>query len=165
MRHACNVALLVLASSLALPLAAAPGTTFQVTASIVPGCMVVGGGTNYGTLSYGSFAASTVGPVSTALTGGVQLQCTPGVTLSMSIGGGQNSGSGSDRNLKSGSELLPYQLYSDIGLSQALPVGQSVNVAYTNANNIRLPIYGRVVLPGNVPAGTYTDVVQVQLTW
>jgi spore coat protein U-like protein len=38
-------------------------------------------------------------------------------------------------------------------------------VAYANANNITLPIYGRVQLPGNTPGGTYSDTLQVQLTW
>ena len=34
-----------------------------------------------------------------------------------------------------------------------------------DGNNIRLPIYGQVQLPGNQPGGTYSDVLQVQLTW
>lgn len=165
-RHACAAALLALTSSLALPLTAAPGATFQVSASVVPGCLVVGGVSNYGSLDYGRQPATATSTVTTSLANDVQLQCTPGVTLSMSIDGGQNSAGGS-RNLKlsSGTAQLAYQLYSDSGLSQVLGVGQSVNVPYSNPNNIRLPIYGRVVLPGNVPAGTYTDVVQVQLIW
>ena len=40
---------------------------------------------------------------------------------------------------------------------------QSVAVAYSDANNISLPIYGQVQLPGNQPGGTYSDVLQVQL--
>lgn len=164
-RHGCAAVLLGLAGGLPLPLAAAPGATFQVAASVVPGCLVVGGGSNYGNLSYGSYAASTVGPVSTSLAAGVQLQCTPGVTLTMSIDGGQNNNGVRNLKLNSGSAQLAYQLYSDIGLSQVLGIGQGINVTYSNANNIRLPIYGRVVLPGTQPTGIYSDVLQVQLTW
>lgn len=165
-RHGYAAAvLLACASSLPLPLAAVTGTTFQVGASIVPGCLVVGGGSNYGNLNYGSFASLSTSPVSTSLTSGVQLQCTPGVTLNMSVDGGQNNASGRHLKLASGTAQLAYQLYSDIGLSQVVGVGQIISVAYGNSNNITLPLYGRVLLPGNLPAGTYSDVLQVQLSW
>ena len=60
---------------------------------------------------------------------------------------------------------MPYQLFQDAAYSISLGIAQSVNVPYTNANAITLPIYGYVKLPGNQPAGTYTDVVQVQLSF
>jgi len=162
--HGCALVLLACASSLPQPLAAVTSASFQVSASIVAGCLVVGG-SNYGNLNYGSYSALSTSTVSSALTGGVQLQCTPGVTLSMSVDGGQNNSSGRHLKLNSGSAQVAYQLFSDAGLSQSLGISQSISVAYGNANNISLPIYGRVVLPGNQPAGTYSDVLQVQLSW
>ena len=60
---------------------------------------------------------------------------------------------------------LAMMLATDQPLTQSLGIGQSVNVAYSDANNINLPIYGRVQLPGNQPGGTYSDVLQVQLSW
>lgn len=164
-RHGCAVVLLACASSLPLPLAAVTGTTFQVSASIIAGCLVVGGGSNYGNLTYGSYAALSTSTVSAALTGGVQVQCTPGVTLTMSVDGGQNNSGGRYLKLNSGTAKVAYQLFSDAAFSQTLGISQGVNVAYSNANNITLPIYGRVVLPGNQPAGTYSDVLQVQLSF
>ncbi|MBS7842526.1 spore coat protein U domain-containing protein [Pseudomonas fluorescens] len=164
-RHGCAAVLLACACSVPLPLAAVTGTSFQVSASIIAGCLVVGGGSNYGNLTYGSYSALSTSTVSTALASSVQLQCTPGVTLAMSVDGGQNNSSGRHLKLNSGTAQVAYQLYRDAGFSQALGISQSVNVAYSNANNITLPIYGRVVLPGNQPAGTYSDVVQVQLTF
>lgn len=159
----CAVLLLACVAGLPLPLAAVTSTTFQVSASIIPGCLVVGGGSNYGNLAFGSYSALSTSTVSTALTSSVVLQCTPGVTLNMSVGGGQNNSSGRHLKLNTGTATVAYQLFSDAGFSQALGVNQSVVVAYGNANNITLPIYGRVVLPGNQPAGTYSDVLQVQL--
>nr|WP_256256326.1 spore coat U domain-containing protein [Pseudomonas agarici] len=153
------------ASSLSLPLAAVTSASLQVSASIIAGCLVVGGGSHYGNLNYGSYSALSTGAVSISLTGGVQLQCTPGVSLSMSVDGGQNNSSGRHLKLNSGTAQVAYQLFSDAGLSQALGISQSVNIVYGNANNISLPIYGRVVLPGNQPPGTYSDVLQVQLSW
>jgi spore coat protein U-like protein len=86
--------------------------------------------------------------------------------MSMSLDGGQNSASGT-RNLKrtSGTQMLAYQLYRDAAYSQALGIGQSVAVSYSDPTAIKLPVYGRVQLTGTQPAGTYTDVVQVTVTW
>ncbi|MNG41614.1 Spore Coat Protein U domain protein [compost metagenome] len=56
-------------------------------------------------------------------------------------------------------------MFRDAALSQSLGISQSVSVAYGNANNITLPIYGQVQLPGDQPGGTYSDVLQVQLSW
>jgi len=152
---------------LALPLGAVTSSTFQVSAQIVAGCLVVGGVSNYGVLNFGSQSALSTATLSTSLGGTtVTFQCTPGVALSMSLDGGQNSASGS-RNPKrnGGSQLLAYQLYRDAALSQALAIGQSVSVSYSDPTAIKLPVYGRTQLSGTLPAGTYTDVVQVTVTW
>ncbi|MGY3296674.1 spore coat protein U-like protein [Pseudomonas sp. TE6288] len=142
-------------------------STFQVTAQIVAGCLVVGGVTAYGVLDYGTSSALSTATLSTSLGGStVTFQCTPGVVLSMSLDGGQNSASGT-RNLKrsGGTQLLAYQLYRDAGFSQSLGIGSSVAVSYSDPTAIKLPVYGRTTLTGTLPAGTYTDVVQVTVTW
>ncbi|PYC28609.1 Csu type fimbrial protein [Pseudomonas mosselii] len=142
-------------------------STFQVTAQIVAGCLVVGGVTAYGVLDYGTSSALSTATLSTSLGGStVTFQCTPGVALSMSLDGGQNSASGM-RNLKrsGGTQLLAYQLYRDAAFSQSLGIGSSVAVSYSDPTAIKLPVYGRTTLTGTLPAGTYTDVVQVTVTW
>lgn len=164
-RQASAALVLLCASSLPLPLAAVTSQSFQVSATVTPGCLVVGGVTNYGSLSFGSQSALATGTVQVALTAGVQLQCTPGVTMNMTVDGGQYNSSGRHMQLTTGSNRVAYQLFRDAAYSQSLGIGQSVAVAYTDANNIRLPIYGQVQLPGNQPGGTYSDVLQVQLTW
>ena len=152
---------------LAAPLGAATSSTFQVSAQIVAGCLVIGGATNYGLLDFGTQSALSTSTLNTSLGGTtVTFQCTPGVTLSMSLDGGQNSASGT-RNLKrsGGSQLLAYQLYSDAAYSQVLGIGASLNVSYADPTAIKLPVYGRTLLSGTLPAGIYTDVVQVTVTW
>ncbi|MFK3773700.1 spore coat U domain-containing protein [Pseudomonas sp. NPDC089406] len=156
-----------LALALAPPVQAVTTSTFQVSATIAAGCLVVGGVTAYGVLDFGTRSALATGLVGTSLGGTtVTFQCTPGVGLSMSLDGGQNSASGT-RNLKrsGGTQLLAYQLYSDAAYSQVLGIGSSVTVSYSDPTAIKLPVYGRTTLPGNLPAGTYTDVVQVTVTW
>ena len=167
MRRGLSACLAGGALLLAAPLPAATTSTFQVTAQIVAGCLVVGGVTQYGTLNYGTQSALSTGILSTSLGGTtVTFQCTPGVALSMSLDGGQNSASGT-RNLKrtGGTQLLAYQLYRDAAYTQALGIGQSVTLSYSDATAIKLPVYGRTQLPGTLPAGTYTDAVQVTVTW
>ena len=148
-----------------LPLSAVTSQSFQVSATVTPGCLVVGAGANYGALAFGSYSALATSTVTAALTAGVTLQCTPGVALSMSVDGGLHNSSGRNLQLNSGSARVAYQLFRDAAFSQSLGVSQSVSVTYSDANNISLPIYGRVVLPGNQPGGTYSDTLQVQLTW
>ncbi|MFJ2712385.1 spore coat U domain-containing protein [Pseudomonas sp. NPDC087346] len=164
-RNGCAALLLLCAGSVPSPLTAATSQSFQVSATVTPGCLVVGGVSNYGALNFGSRSALATGTVQVALTGGVQLQCTPGVTLNMSVDGGQYNSSGRHMQLNSGSSRVAYALFRDAAYSQSLGIGQSVAVAYSDANNISLPIYGQVQLPGNQPGGTYSDVLQVQLSW
>jgi spore coat protein U-like protein len=150
---------------LPVSLLAVTSQSFQVSATITPGCLVVGGATNYGNLGFGSYSALSTSTVSVALSSSVTLQCTPGVALTMTVDGGLYNSSGRRMQLNSGTAKVGYQLFRDAALSQSLGVSQSVSVAYSNANNITLPIYGRVQLPGNTPGGTYSDTLQVQLTW
>ena len=157
--------LLAIGLAIPLPLSAVVNQSFQVSATITPGCLIVGGGANYGTLAYGSYSALATSTVTAALTGGVTLQCTPGVALSMSVDGGLYSSTGRNLQLNSGSARVAYQLFRDAAFSQSLGINQSVSVTYSDASNISLPIYGRVVLPGSQPGGTYSDTLQVQLTW
>lgn len=163
--HRCAALLLLCVGNVPLPLSAVTSQSFQVSATVTPGCLVVGGVSSYGSLNFGSHSALATGTVQAALTGGVQLQCTPGVTLNMTVDGGQYNSSGRHLQLGTGSNRLAYQLFRDAAYSQVLGIGQSVAVAYTDANNISLPIYGQVQLPGNQPGGTYSDVLQVQLSW
>ncbi|KTC34849.1 spore coat protein [Pseudomonas sp. ABAC61] len=160
-------ALLALICAVAWPgwIAAATSQSFQVSATITAGCLVVGGVSNYGSLAFGSQPALSTSTVKVALAGGVRLQCTPGVNLNMTVDGGQYNNGGRNMQLNSGSARVAYQLFRDAAYSQSLGIGQSVAVAYSDANNISLPIYGQVQLPGNQPGGTYSDVLQVQLSW
>jgi len=153
--------------ALATPLDAATTSSFQVSAQVVAGCLVGGGVTSYGVLDFGTQSALATSALSTALGGTtVTFQCTPGVSLSMSLDGGQNSASNT-RYLKrsGGTQVLAYQLFRDAAFSQALGIGQSVVVSYSDPTAIKLPVYGRTQLTGTLPAGTYTDVVQVTVSW
>lgn len=144
--------------------------TFTVSAQIVAGCGVAGGGPasglNFGTLDFGAHPAVATGQVSAAVGGGaLQIECSPGSTLKMTIDGGANASAGNtQRNLASGGARVAYRLYSDPARTQAIAVGQAVSLPVSGT--ITLPIYGALTLPGGgAPAGTYTDTAQVTLSY
>lgn len=158
---------------LAAPAAAQTSASFQVNATIVPGCEINGSppvaGQNIGglgTLDFGSHSALATGPVSTSLApnAGLTLSCTPSVTLTMSLGNGLHAAG--VRNLQEpGGGRIAYRLYRDAAFSQETLANQAFSVSFSGAGAIALPIFGRLTLPGNSSPGTYTDTVIVTLAW
>lgn len=145
-----------------------PGSTFQVTASIVAGCVISGTNTGvFGTLDFGTqsgVATSTVN-ASFVQSTSINLACTPGTTLSMSINQGSNFTTSRNLKLPNFTNTVPYTLFSNASRTTVIPVNQAVSLSYSNANNITLPIYGQLQLPGTARAGVYTDTLTVTLSW
>jgi len=131
--------------------------SFQVSATITPGCSVAAGsGGLLGTLNT-SFVPN----------GALSIARTPGVALSMSIDGGQHYTSVRNMQRAGGTNQVPYRLYSSSSLAANSEIGvnQAVSVAYTNSNNIALPLFGVALLTGFSPAGNYSDQLTVTLSW
>lgn len=144
--------------------------SFKVSATIVPGCAVsTGSGGVFGTLDFGTHNGVESAPVSTSFVpnGALSIACTPGVALSMSINGGQNYSSARRMKRSGGTEVVGYRLYSSSSLAANSEIGvnQAIPVAYTNSNNIALPLFGVALLTGFSPAGTYSDQLTVTLSW
>ncbi len=148
--------------------------TFAVNATVQSGCMVVGNptqssGVNFGMLDFGtqSAVAGTVSVASLTASGGTmaQVQCTPGASVTVTLDGGLNA-SGSQRRLKMGSNnYLPYKLYLSAAMTTAYQPGVGVPIA-TGAGALNLPVYGVATPPGSgLPAGQYSDTVQVVFSW
>ncbi len=141
---------------------------FKAQATIVAGCAVLGTGSLFGTLSFGTYPGTGTGSVSgtfvqnTSLT----LACTPGVTLNMAINGGSNFTTVRNAMQSGNSQQLPYRIYTDAAHTNEIIVNQNVplNISSSN-NNIILPIYGVLQLNGFSPSGSYTDTLTVTLTW
>lgn len=63
-----------------------------------------------------------------------------------------------------GGAQVAYHLYADAARTQSIGVGQAVSIPVSGTTS--LPIYGALTLPGGaMPAGTYTDVAQVTLSY
>lgn len=143
-------------------------TTFQVSASVVAGCVVSGTNTGvFGTLNFGTQSGVATSSVSASYVQSttITLACTPGTAVSMSIDGGSNYATTRNLKISGNTNTVPYYLYSNATHTTAIPVNSAVALSYSNANNITLPIYGLLTLPGPTRAGTYTDTLTVTLSW
>jgi len=172
MRNWLATAALAIAGSPALTSA----QTFAVSADIVPGCALMTSnntsGIDFGTLGFGTHPATNSGTVTASVvaTGGgaMQVECTRGLSVQVSVDAGQHA-TGSQRRLalaSSPTNLVSYALYTGPSLATPIPVGSSVTVVVPQSGVIDLPIFGAATLPGSgLMPGTYTDTVQVTLSW
>ncbi len=161
--------------------------TLNATMVLQAGCSISGAasagnsGVNFGTLDFGAQPSTFTGVLTATATGGAggagatQITCSPDVTaITVSVSGGNNAGQGGSvgvgsRALKHGTSYLPYEVYSDSGLTTAFPVNATalgVTLPGTGAA-VALPVYGRInkTSVNALPAGNYVDVLQVTLAW
>lgn len=144
--------------------------SFQLNATITPGCSVTtGSGAALGTLNFGTYSGVENRRVSAQFVpnAALSLACTPGVALSMTINSGRNYTSVRNMQRSGGTERVAYRLYSSSSLAANSEIGvnQPVSVAYTDSNNIALPLFGAATLTGFSPAGNYSDQLTVTLSW
>jgi spore coat protein U-like protein len=172
-------ALLAMAASgggLFSPAFAETSAEFDVAAEIVPGCLVDGLGASgpaglIGTLDFGtdSTFSTAVRTATTTTNQAIRLRCTPGVSLTMAVDGGAHAAAGV-RHLQRGAgttSRIAYAVCRDAGCTQPIAIGGNAAVAVdgTNSEDVRLPLYAALTLPGALPPGTYADTLTVTLTW
>ena len=156
------------------PAPAATTATFAVGATVQNGCLVAGNpgqtaGVVFGQVSFGTFSALAAGLQTSGLgpAGGSQalLQCTAGTNVQLTLDAGLHA-LGPQRRMANGSGyFLPYTLaLTTLG---NLPVVPNIPVSLSmGATAQPLPLQATVLLPGlGVAAGTYTDTVQVTVSW
>lgn len=168
-----SAAAVLLAGGVSRAATPVPSTAnFLVSATVSSGCWVVGNvtqtsGIGFGRLDFGSHPAVQAGSYDAAIgmaTSPAQVQCTPGATVTMTIDGGQNA-QGSQRRMRHGSHYLPYILTTQPGGGTTVLPGVGVSVD-ASAGPTLVPVYGRATAPGaGLPAGQYTDTVQVVFSW
>lgn len=149
--------------------------TIDVSLNVSGACAVNGGSITSGSLGrVGSITfadqPAIFGDVDATMvpsggTGGLSILCSPGLTPAMTIGAGANDRD-SVRHLASGSNQVPYRLYSDSGRTSEITIGQAISLGTATTAAFSLPIYARVNSGGTVlAAGSYSDTVQVTLSW
>ena len=149
---------------------------FEVSATIAAGCLVDGLGSSgnagtIGTLDFGTdstFSTATHMATTTA-SQAIRLRCTPGVNLTIGVDGGSHAATGA-RHLQRGGDTasrIAYALCRDAACNQPIAIGGSAAmlITGTNSEDVRLPLFASLSLPGGLPPGTYTDTLMVTLTW
>lgn len=147
---------------------ALPTQNFQVSASLVPGCLIQGGGV-LGTLDFGTLSGIDSRAANAVLVqnASFSIACTPGTTLTMNLGGGNHFTATRNLQRVNNADLIGYRLFTSASLTPAseIPVNQAIPVSHGDGEHIQLPVYGQLQLDGFNPAGTYTDNVTVTLSW
>jgi spore coat protein U-like protein len=151
------------------------GKSFQVSATIQPGCLVDGLGASgnaghIGTLDFGSAPSLSTATRTASLSASqsIRLRCTAGVQLHVAIDGGAHANLGVRRlQLGNTATRLDYSVCEDAACTKPFGVSvvRNVTVAVGDTEDVRLPIFGRLTLPGGKPAGTYSDTLTVTLSW
>jgi spore coat protein U-like protein len=97
--------------------------------------------------------------------GSVSVQCTKGAIPSISLGAGSHA-SGSQRRLANGNEVLDYALFSDSNRSNAWTTSTAVALTAAPSKVARVvSVYGAIAGGQDVPAGTYSDVLQATVNF
>jgi len=154
-RKAVSFILPILALAAGPAVAATATTTFTVSATVVAACSV-----SATSLAFGSYTgAGNVDQTST-----ISVTCSNGTDYSVALNDGANA-SGSTRQMTAGgSNYLTYQMYSDAARTTvwnaAAPVTGTGNGAAQS-----LTVYGRIPSGQSVAAGSYSDTVQVTVTY
>ncbi|WP_332819839.1 Csu type fimbrial protein [Sphingopyxis sp.] len=177
-RRALAALLAVVASGGGLfsPVHAETTAEFDVSATVTSGCLVDGLGDsghagNIGTLDFGTDSTFSIAThsASSASNQIIRLRCTPGIALAMSVDGGDHAAAGA-RHLQLGSDSgarIAYAVCSDAGCTLPITIGGSTSVSITPANSddVRLPLFATLTLPGALPPGVYSDTLTVTLAW
>src|SRR5690606_3442609 len=114
---------------------------FDVSASIVPGCLVDGLGEtgsagNLGTLDFGtdSTFSTATRAASTSTSQTFRLRCTPSVTVQVAVDGGDHA-SGGARHLQRGADTdsrIPYNVCSDAACLEPIAIGGNASIAISS---------------------------------
>lgn len=138
---------------------AASGGQMVIQAIVVASCTVSATALNFGSTSVLTTARTA--------TSTITMSCTQGVTATIGFDYGQTGTAPTARRMTSGVNSIQYAIYQDA--AGTLPWGQTAG-----SNTVSLPIsgtsgnvtaYGVVPAQTTPPAGTYTDVVNVNVTY
>jgi len=157
--YAIPIAVLAAAALLALggPAQAGTDTTqLTVTARVQSGCSVDGGVLDFGTYTAGQADDVTATGVITLL------NCNGTVTIELD---GGSSGNVQNRTMRSGNNTLRYQLYTDNTYSRVWGTGQQALQFMALSTTAPVTVYGKIPGGQNVPAGNYSDTVNVTVNF
>lgn len=152
-----------MAGAAACLLATTPGRAetdtdqLTVTATVQSGCAL-----NGGTLSFGQYTSGQQTDLDVSGTINY-VNCNGTLTFELDGGG---SGNVSARQMSSGSNRLNYQIYRTSARNTVWGTGNQAHaVVLLTTQSGTVTVFGRIPRAQAVPAGTYSDVVNITLTF
>jgi spore coat protein U-like protein len=132
--------------------------TLAVTVTVQSACALTGGALDFGTYTAGQ-ATDRDARVDIAYA-----DCGPG-TITMELDGG-GAADVNARKLRSGTNTLNYNLYRDTARANLFATGANARTAtLTGVGSGTFAVFGRIPRSQAVPVGTYTDTVNITLTF
>ncbi|MGO2009697.1 Csu type fimbrial protein [Vreelandella alkaliphila] len=132
-----------------------------------------GAAVDFGNLAFGTHSALfDEADAQVAGTGGISVLCSPGVTPTFTLLSGlhDNQASPAVHAMQdtAATAFVGYTLYTDVARTTELALnGEIVLSEFTSGSGSQsIDLYGRAFGdPGNLPAGTYEDTLNVELSW
>ncbi|MEZ5826231.1 MAG: spore coat U domain-containing protein [Geminicoccaceae bacterium] len=147
----------VLPAIMAPAIAATDTATLTVSATVASSCSL-----NSATLDFGTYSSGQSANLDSAGTIGFD-NCEGNLTFELD--GGQ-SGAVQSRTMASGGNTLTYQLFRDSNRTNIFGTGSNaLQQLLLVPQSGTVPVYGRIPQGQAVPAGTYTDTVNITLTF
>lgn len=148
---------------------AAPSTTSTtsptITVTVAAACQVTPQNLNFGT--YDPLATTSL-----SSTTQLSINCSKNTPFTIDLNAGQHASGGFNRNMANGANLLSYQLYTNSSHTTVWGDGTSgtgtVNGTGTGpgtAHMIVETVYGAVSAQQSAPAGSYSDVITVTVSF
>ena len=147
----------------------------NATLTLTSSCLVNGAtgatGLDFGNLSFGStttFFTEADSQVMADAGGALSIQCSAGTSPVITVGAGSHDGlsTGGTRALSDGnSNYVPYDLYSDSGHNTIVAINGTVSPGASSGAAQTINLYGKAVGKAGLPAGTYSDTINVSLTF
>ncbi|MPM41787.1 hypothetical protein SDC9_88446 [bioreactor metagenome] len=170
LKSALALALSLTALTAANMIRAETDKTFQVSATVMSGCAVLGSGStsgdagHLGTLDFGIASALSTDTLTASLNQwDVALQCSPNTAVSVQIDGGkQPSGGRRQLALNGGNQRVSYDLKRQTTMA---PIGIDQIFSETVTGELVFRIHAEAPLSGDLPPGTYTDALRVTIGW
>jgi len=144
-------------------------TTFQVTATVVSGCVI----DSASTLAFGTYAPTAGAPVDQQSS--IVLRCTSTTPYTLALNGGTTPGGTAASRLMLNvgtSQTLQYNLYTGAGRTTVFGDGTGGTSTVTGtgqgaslANQITVPVYGRIPGGQTVAPGSFSDTITATLTF
>ena len=152
------VPLLAVAASITMPASAGTDTDqLTITATVLSGCALSGGSLTFGQYVSGQTAdLDAVGQINyTYYVGDLKFELDGGTAASVT-----------NRQMAAGAARLRYQLYRNATRTAVWGAGTDAHaVLLLIPQNGRVDVYGRILGGQGVAAGTYTDTVNITLTF